>query len=45
LGQRDLGLTTDLPCGSRLMHTFRKLPIISPSRNTKMSITPVGSTI
>jgi hypothetical protein len=42
-GQRDAGLTTDFPAGSRLMHTFRKLPTISPNKNTNAAMNPAGS--
>lgn len=45
LGHRDAGRTTDLPFGSRLIHTFKKLPITSPNRKTNAAMNCVGGTI
>ena len=38
-GQRDLGETIDTPAGIRMMQTFRKLPITSPTRKNTAMIT------
>src|ERR1700734_4413795 len=34
-GHADAGVTIDFRSGMRTMHTFKKLPIINPNRNTK----------
>src|SRR5579864_3360986 len=38
--QLDEGRTMDLSAGMRRMHTFKKLPMTNPSRNTPRGITP-----
>jgi hypothetical protein len=38
-GQLDAGRTMDLSAGMRRMQTFRKLPMIKPSKNTPRGIT------
>jgi hypothetical protein len=45
LGHADAGITIDFRSGMRTMHTFRKLPMISPKRNAKMPISVEGATI
>jgi hypothetical protein len=39
--QCDAGHITDVPCGSRQMMTFRKLPMISPKQASTAATTPL----
>ncbi len=42
--QADAGRTIDLPPGMRTMHTFKKLPMISPKTKVKIAISVAGAT-
>jgi hypothetical protein len=43
-GHADGGVTIDFRSGIRTMHTFKKLPMISPNRSTEMLINVEGAT-